>query len=334
MAVPALPSGYALQEYRIERLLGAGGFGLTYLAIDTNLQPEGGDQGVPPVRHRGAQPRPLGRRPTPRRPPRIHAGASARFLDESRTVASFRHPNIVRVMRFFEAKGSAYMVMEYVEGDAAFRLTQAAPAAARSPGHGDRRAAAAKDCRSFIPRATCTATSSRATSTSATTAARSCSISAPRAHAEFDDLTAIVTPGYAPFEQYHSQGSREPGATCTRSPACLYWVVTGERPLEAAARVRQDTMPPALKAGDRNRYRPEFLAAIDWGLRRHEDDRPQSVHEWRAALAGTMKSKLKRRNPRRRLRRLRPPRRCGSTPTSSARSSASWRMSARSRRSW
>src|SRR5262249_7836643 len=40
-----------------------------------------------------------------------------RFLDESRTIASFRHPNIVRVMRFFEAKGSAYMVMEYVEGD-------------------------------------------------------------------------------------------------------------------------------------------------------------------------------------------------------------------------
>src|SRR4029077_8169688 len=39
-----------------------------------------------------------------------------RFLDESRTLASFRPPNIVRVMRFFEANGSAYMVMEFVEG--------------------------------------------------------------------------------------------------------------------------------------------------------------------------------------------------------------------------
>src|SRR6185503_5742024 len=39
-----------------------------------------------------------------------------RFLDESRTLASFRHPNIVRVMRFFEANGTAYMVMEFVEG--------------------------------------------------------------------------------------------------------------------------------------------------------------------------------------------------------------------------
>ena len=39
-------------------------------------------------------------------------------MDESRTVASFRHPNIVRVMRFFEANGTAYMVMEFVEGAA------------------------------------------------------------------------------------------------------------------------------------------------------------------------------------------------------------------------
>src|ERR1043166_7644222 len=117
MAVPALPSGYALQEYRIERLLGAGGFGLTYLAIDTNLNLRvaikeylpsdiairNPDHSVAPNSSPVAEDFMWGKR---------------RFLDESRTIASFRHPNIVRVMRFFEAKGSAYMVMEYVEGDA------------------------------------------------------------------------------------------------------------------------------------------------------------------------------------------------------------------------
>src|SRR6188508_302315 len=41
-----------------------------------------------------------------------------RFLEESRTLASFRHPNIVRVMRFFEANQTAYMVMEFVDGQA------------------------------------------------------------------------------------------------------------------------------------------------------------------------------------------------------------------------
>ena len=56
-------------------------------------------------------------------------------------------------------------------------------------------------------------------------------------------------------------------------------------------------MPPAVKAGDRNRYRAEFLAAIDWALAPHEDDRPQSVHEWRAALAGTIEPKLKLAQP-------------------------------------
>src|SRR4030095_13777142 len=116
MAVPALPAGYALQEYRIEKVLGTGGFGLTYLAIDTNLKlrvalkeylpaeiaVRGADHSVAPNASQSGEDFMWGKR---------------RFLDESRTLASFRHPNIVRVMRFFEANGSAYMVMEYVEGD-------------------------------------------------------------------------------------------------------------------------------------------------------------------------------------------------------------------------
>src|SRR5262245_55003807 len=109
MAAPTLAAGYRLQEYRIERVLGVGGFGLTYLANDENLNLRvalkeylpndialrGEDQSVRPRDESLAESFDWGRR---------------RFLDESRTLASFRHPNIVRVMRFFEANATAYMV--------------------------------------------------------------------------------------------------------------------------------------------------------------------------------------------------------------------------------
>ena len=98
----ALPRGYSLQEYRIESTLGIGGFGLTYLATDSNLNVKvaikeylpgdlalrGDDQSV--------------RSKSDTTLDTFNWGRS-RFLDESRTLASFRHANIVRVMRFFEA---------------------------------------------------------------------------------------------------------------------------------------------------------------------------------------------------------------------------------------
>src|SRR5262245_57321415 len=117
MAANALPAGHAVQEYRIEKLLGAGGFGLTYLNLDGNLNlkvalkeylpgdiaARGADQSIGPLSPAVVD---------------TFGWGKQRFLDESRTLASFRHPNIVRVMRFFEANGTAYMVMEFVEGAA------------------------------------------------------------------------------------------------------------------------------------------------------------------------------------------------------------------------
>jgi serine/threonine protein kinase len=101
------------------------------------------------------------------------------------------------------------------------------------------------------------------------------------------ELTAIVSPGYAPFEQYHTQGRQGPWSDIYAFAGVLYWMVTGERPVEAAGRVRKDTMPPAVQAGDRTRFRPEFLAALDWGLAPNEEDRPQTVAQWREALLGS-----------------------------------------------
>ncbi|MDP1534564.1 MAG: protein kinase, partial [Rubrivivax sp.] len=111
----ALPEGLRLHEYRIDGVLGQGGFGITYLATDVHLHapvaikeylPEeiayrSSDRSVSPnaSRHRD----------------RYQAGLDS-FLVEARTLASFRHPNIVRVARFFEAHRTAYMVLEYEKG--------------------------------------------------------------------------------------------------------------------------------------------------------------------------------------------------------------------------
>jgi serine/threonine protein kinase len=100
------------------------------------------------------------------------------------------------------------------------------------------------------------------------------------------ERTAIISPGYAPFEQYHATGNQGPWSDLYALGGVLYWIVTGNRPHDAAARVRQDSMPTALEAGDRDLYGAELLAAIDWALAPQEELRPQSVPEWREALLG------------------------------------------------
>ena len=111
----ALPAGWALNEYRVESLLGGGGFGLTYLAHDTLLDCKVAIKEFLPtdIAVRGD-----GQRVMPRSGPAVEMFEQGlrRFLDESRALANFRHPNIVRVSRFFEANGSAYMVMDYEQG--------------------------------------------------------------------------------------------------------------------------------------------------------------------------------------------------------------------------
>src|SRR5882672_4160453 len=111
----ALPRGYALHEYRVESVLGAGGFGLTYLATDSNLNLKVALKEYLPGDF-AARAEDSTVRPKPGDAAESFQWGLQRFMDEARTLASFRHPNIVRVMRFFEANKTAYMVMEFVSG--------------------------------------------------------------------------------------------------------------------------------------------------------------------------------------------------------------------------
>ena len=283
----ALPVGFALHEYTIEAMLGAGGFGITYLARDNNLHSQVAIKEYLP-NHLAV--RAAGQTVLPRSDadsPGFQLGLE-RFLAEARVLAGFRHPNIVRVSRFFEANGTAYMVMDYEEGQ---------PLRDWLPGHAPVDEATLR--RMFLPLLDGLAVvhdagvlhrdikpanvyvrdgdgslvllDFGAARQSAGVASRS--------------LTSVITPGYAPFEQYHTSGAQGPWTDLYALAGVLYWLVTGQKPVEAPGRVKEDTLPPAAVAGA-GRYSPGFLAAIDWALRVDEEARPRSVADFRRVLLG------------------------------------------------
>lgn len=280
----ALPRGYALNEYRIDSTLGVGGFGLTYLATDSNLDLKvaikeylpgelalrGDDHSVSPKSEETAE---------------SFKWGLSRFLDESRTLASFRHPNIVRVMRFFQANQTAYMVMEFVAGQPLSDWART-----RQP-LGERSVLAIAspllDGIELIHRAGYIHRDIKPGNVFVRDDGSPVLLDFGSARMSGQDsaLTAIVSAGYAPLEQYHTHGKQGPWSDLYALGGVLYWMVTGNKPVDAAARVREDALPPAVQVGDRTRYSQNLLAAIDWALSPNEEQRPQSVAAFRQALA-------------------------------------------------
>ena len=279
----SLPVGFALNEYRIESTLGIGGFGLTYLAVDGNLDLKVAIKEYMPgdiaIRHDDHS--------IKVKSDSAHETFNwgrARFLDESRTLASFRHPNIVRVMRFFEANQTAYMVMEFVAGKplsdwsvSRRPLSQAAVMAIILPLLDGLEVVHAAG---YLHRDIKPANIFIRDDGSPVLI----DFGSARASGGSSDLTAIVTPGYAPLEQYHAQGNQGPWSDIYSIGAVLYWMVCGRKPVDSAARARNDPLPPARQAADRNRYSAELLEAIDWTLSPAEELRPQTVARLRDAL--------------------------------------------------
>ncbi|OGA24896.1 MAG: hypothetical protein A3I02_12840 [Betaproteobacteria bacterium RIFCSPLOWO2_02_FULL_67_26] len=296
-AANALPSGYTLHEYRIDAVLGAGGFGLTYLATDGNLNlkvavkeylpgdfaSRGEDSTVQPRSEDTTESFQWGLR---------------RFMDEAKTLASFRHPNIVRVMRFFEANQTGYMVMEFVEGKPLSEWI-----ATRRPlpqGTLVSMVAPLLDGLEVIHKAGYLHRDIKPANIFMRDDGSPVLIdfgSARHLTGGNQELTAVVSPGYAPLEQYHAHGKQGPWSDIYAFGGVMYWMLTGNKPVEAAARVRQDVLPPAVKAGDAKVYTRDFLEVVDWALKPNEDERPQSIAEFKRRLAGGAAATLDRTVP-------------------------------------
>ena len=296
----ALPAGYRLRTYRVLRVLGAGGFGVTYLCEHAGLGVQVAVKEYLPneiaVRHGIAvHPKSAGDRAG------FEWGLS-RFLDEARTLARFEHPNVVRVRDCFEANRTAYIVMDYEDGESLSRLlhrwrtlTEAQLKRVVLPvADGLRHVHAAgflhrdvKPSNIFVRRSGESPVLLDFGSARQALGRRSRS------------MTAVASAGYSPPEQYESRGDQGAWTDIYALSALCYRAITGKAPVEAPrrtgelARSRADPQVRLAKSGARG-YSSGLLEAVDWGLRVIETERPQSVDEWLARMEGPRPGPLRK----------------------------------------
>ncbi|MEO7742933.1 MAG: cache domain-containing protein [Usitatibacter sp.] len=283
----ALPVGFRLHEYRIDGVLGQGGFGIAYKATDVNLDAK--------VVIKEYLPEDFAYRTTDSSvcarddyDQEFYQTGLDSFLVEARTLATFRHPNIVRVARFFEAHRTAYMVLEYERGQSlkswrkkhenvpeAELVTLLAPlfnglAVVHKSGYLHR---------DIKPDNIYVRDEDGSLVLLDFGAAR-------QTASENAEVGTVVTPGYAALEQYAGGGRQGPWTDIYAMGATLFWMVTGKKPLEAPTRLEDPDPQPSAQLLGQGKYSDPFLRAIDWALRMHPNDRPQDVEQFRGLLFG------------------------------------------------
>jgi serine/threonine protein kinase/DNA-binding beta-propeller fold protein YncE len=291
----ALGTGFRLAEYTIESVLGHGGFGITYLARDTALGALVAIKEYLPheIANRDDKTMVL---PNPSREAvRDYQHGLKNFVKEARALARFKHPNIVRVLRFLEANGTAYVVMEYEEGQSlADYLKRNGP-----------RLDEQMLLRVFVPILNGLHAVHEAEMLHLDIKPENIYLrkdgspmlidfgSARQATANMQRVA--LTHGYAPMEQYPDRGTPGPWTDVYAIGASMYRCISGKKPddslerYQAVLKYQVDPLTPATKAGGKE-YRQNVLECIDWAMQIYARDRPQSARELQDALMGKGRS--------------------------------------------
>jgi len=286
-----LPLGSRLGSYEIREVLGVGGFGITYRAFDHDLHCDVAIKEYLPsqfaVRNLD------GETVTPKSQgdQQPYEYGLKRFLDEARTLARFREPGIVRVLRYLEANHTAYLVMDYEDGEplsaALMRETSLDEERIKQIVIPLLRGLSAVHAKKFLHRdikpANIYLRRDGAPVLLDFGSARQALEQQERA------LTGMVTPGYAPVEQYFVDGKQGAWTDLYALGATMHHCACGVVPVAATERVAmiQDREPDPVAQAHAllgNRFSAPFLQALAWMLQPNAKDRPQTAEQAAEAL--------------------------------------------------
>ena len=285
----ALPAGTRVEQFVIERVLGSGGFGVTYLATDSRLNRKVVIKENLPVQFCFRDPG------TFTVAPRHSQGDDAEnfqwslenFSKEAAMLASLDHPGIVRVLHSFESFGTGYFVMPFVAGDTfdeQIRQSKSKPfSEAELHGLLDRVLGALDHLhqRSIYHR------DIKPGNILITNEGIPVLIDFGSARQRLSErsMTVVESAGYTPFEQLQSRGNVGPWSDLYALAATMVKAMTGEAPPKAADRAFDDPYQPlAARQMLSGGFASAFLSGVDRALLMRPQDRWQHAGEWKAHL--------------------------------------------------
>ncbi|GAA5501692.1 serine/threonine-protein kinase PknD [Deinococcus xinjiangensis] len=278
----ALPSGTTLAggQYTISRVLGRGGFGITYDAQDTRL---GSRVAIKELFLDGSTRRGKVVVPTGSVTSAEYAETKKRFLDEAKVLASFNDAGIVRVLNYFEENSTAYLVMEFLEG-----ATLGSAIEKRGPVPPDVVLEIARSVTQTLELVHSRGLLHRDIKPDNIFLHKSGRIvlidfGSVRSFAPGKTVshTRLVTPGYAPLEQYGHSARFGPYTDIYALGATLFHALTGQMPPPATDLMLGTPLPP-LPASTPAPLR----SAITKMMALRVEERPQDAHELLALLSG------------------------------------------------
>ncbi|HVB47939.1 MAG TPA: serine/threonine-protein kinase [Burkholderiales bacterium] len=279
-----LPEGYQLLNYRLMRVLASGGFSFVYLAHDENDTPVAVKEYLPSslaLRVNGSA-APL---VSDENLPTFRYGMKC-FFEEGRALARLMHPNVVRVLNFFRANETVYMVMRYERGRSLQAHIQERRGALGEPWmqrtfvallNGLREVHSNKLLHLDIKPANIYLRSDGTPVLLDFGAARQ-----TLSH-EGVRLPPMYTRGFASPEQHAERRNLGPWSDIYSVGASMYACLAAAAPQPANARLQQDRLIPAREAWA-GKYSEALLELIDRCLRLDYLERPQSVFELQKAL--------------------------------------------------